>query len=1051
MDHTMATSAGESDTRASNSLRKASVDALARFEQTGGIEDLETAIGVLEKAVQLLPESHIDRRLFFQDFGFALQRRFEQFRMTGDLDRVIDAYQKATELTAKDDPDRCILTYNLGRASHERFGISQTLMDLEVAIDCLEESVKLNAFPSPMGRAMCLNSLGIALQNRFERSRSLSHLSQAIIAKTDAVKSVPENNPNRGMYLINLGYALQLRFTETGFLEDLDAGIKANDEAVKATAANHPNFAVYLQTLSQSLWLRFQKTGSIEDIDAAIKAAEDMLNLVPNKLDILNYIAVLRGNKLERSESLEDFNVAIRMIDQMLNSTPWDHPDRPIFLNNHANLLRARFQLTGAIEDLNAAESQISEALRLTPSDRIDDRLSYENCRSVVLISRFESTGDLADLQSAISVLKNILELVPSGIQHQEPYLNNLSLALLRRFESIGVTDDLNEAIVYCTASLEVTYEPSKRAARLNNLGLALRKRFERHGSTIDLPSALSALREATELVPCGNPSRPMYLNNLGAVLIRMFEEKLGTVTHLHTAVQVFQEAVNSTPRLSPARAMYLNSLGGALRIRFEAAGSLEDIDSAVEALAAAANLVSVQHPCKALYLSNLGGAWKTQFGVTGGESAIKSAINATEEAIRITPEDHPNQAGYLKNLAFIYGSQFEQTRSLQQGEAAIAAIEKAVNCSLSPPLVRITSAIWGANFPYLQHHLQRTNALLTTAVELLSTLNPRVLNHADLQLLLTKVASLPSKAAAFSIRCEGNAYTTVRLLELARGLIAGIHFDTHSDITQLSKADNELAKKFCLLCTELNQTFDVSAEPVVPTSAALVAHSQISRRHHASKELDDLLKLIRSKLEGFENFLLCPSDVQLQALGSPGPVVFLNCSSVGSDAFLVTEAGIRRIELPNLISSDLAIKAEELITCLEKYSMRTRSQTNATLARLLEWLWDVAVEPVLEDLGYGTQPKVNDEWPHVWWIPVGLLGLFPIHAAGYHSDIGAGRTALDRVISSYTPTMRALAYARNQRTRRPIETQQKIMLATMPETPNRGALKFAIWRWRRW
>jgi len=44
-------------------------------------------------------------------------------------------------------------------------------------------------------------------------------------------------------------------------------------------------------------------------------------------------------------------------------------------------------------------------------------------------------------------------------------------------------------------------------------------------------------------------------------------------------------------------------------------------------------------------------------------------------------------------------------------------------------------------------------------------------------------------------------------------------------------------------------------------------------------------------------------------------------------------------------------------------------------------------------------------------------MAFLPLHAAGHHHDIANGsahpRTVLDRVISSYTATVRALAYAR--------------------------------------
>ena len=82
----------------------------------------------------------------------------------------------------------------------------------------------------------------------------------------------------------------------------------------------------------------------------------------------------------------------------------------------------------------------------------------------------------------------------------------------------------------------------------------------------------------------------------------------------------------------------------------------------------------------------------------------------------------------------------------------------------------------------------------------------------------------------------------------------------------------------------------------------------------------------------------------------------------------------------------------------------------------VLTWLWDVIAEPVLAALGYTRALESNDLWPRVWSCPTGPLTVLPVHAAGHHPRL---RTAtrntecvLDRVISSYTPTLTALARA---------------------------------------
>jgi CHAT domain-containing protein len=95
-----------------------------------------------------------------------------------------------------------------------------------------------------------------------------------------------------------------------------------------------------------------------------------------------------------------------------------------------------------------------------------------------------------------------------------------------------------------------------------------------------------------------------------------------------------------------------------------------------------------------------------------------------------------------------------------------------------------------------------------------------------------------------------------------------------------------------------------------------------------------------------------------------------------------------------------------------------TRPGTGETDAQVvasgvLGWLWDVIAEPVLKRLGHISTP--SGTWPRVWWSPVGQLALLPIHAAGRFPD---SATVLDRVISSYTPTLRALQHARARHTR---------------------------------
>jgi hypothetical protein len=169
---------------------------------------------------------------------------------------------------------------------------------------------------------------------------------------------------------------------------------------------------------------------------------------------------------------------------------------------------------------------------------------------------------------------------------------------------------------------------------------------------------------------------------------------------------------------------------------------------------------------------------------------------------------------------------------------------------------------------------------------------------------------------------------------------------------------------------------------------------------------------------------------------------VVFNVSPYRSDALLLTKDGIAALELPALTRDSLIEQINSfhraLNTATSAPGLADRMTAQRTLAGVLGWLWDAAAGPVLSTLGYSQSPLPGAAWPRVWWVPGGVLGLLPIHAAGHHTEPTQpgqpGRTVMDRVISSYTPTVRALSYARRQATR--IAAPARALIVGMPVTP---------------
>ncbi|MFE4798291.1 CHAT domain-containing protein [Streptomyces sp. NPDC056708] len=127
------------------------------------------------------------------------------------------------------------------------------------------------------------------------------------------------------------------------------------------------------------------------------------------------------------------------------------------------------------------------------------------------------------------------------------------------------------------------------------------------------------------------------------------------------------------------------------------------------------------------------------------------------------------------------------------------------------------------------------------------------------------------------------------------------------------------------------------------------------------------------------------------------------------------------------------------------------RRQAQDVLTGVLQWLWDSAAGPALDALGHHHQLLAEADWPRVWWVPGGVLGLLPLHAAGYHTDPAGDsgrRTVMDRVISSYTPTIRALRHARHtirEQDPSPSAPGRGLVVAvpTTPGLPGHGRLRY--------
>ncbi|KAM0345625.1 hypothetical protein ACHAPU_006278 [Fusarium lateritium] len=293
-----------------------------------------------------------------------------------------------------------------------------------------------------------------------------------------------------------------------------------------------------------------------------------------------------------------------------------------------------------------------------------------------------------------------------------------------------------------------------------------------------------------------------------------------------------------------------------------------------------------------------------------------------------------------------------------------------------------------------------------------------------DKQAMLSNAVAIASDAAAIALLSNKDASRAIELLEIGRNVIASSLQDLRIGLFMLQEKHPDLFNQCSQLRHQLDEA-DVQDDATKRESATSeTGFLGSDGRRQVNEQLQNLLDEIRIQ-PGFEDFLLARSAADMQAAAKDGPIVIINLSGYRCDALIVELSGFRTVPLPNI--------SWDTIQDHDVYSLET-----------LEWLWDDVVKPVLDALELTQQPP-DDHWPHICWIPTGRLVGYPLHAAGYHMR-QSGETALDRVVSSYSSSVKTIIHSHRQRDYKPQEIgcDHRLALVPMEITPGYRHLKYA-------
>ncbi|MER5896045.1 CHAT domain-containing protein [Streptomyces sp. NPDC001876] len=960
----------------------------------------------VEKAIDLgrvvlADEDVAGRRSVLSDLGGLLQTRYHQ---TGDFEFLQEAVRRVTEayLLAYESPeDSAGYANNIGMLLHTAFLRNQDRGTLAEALDWSRTAVDEEPSTS---KAFYLGNLVVALRTAFTVTEDLAFLAEAVEHARAAVECSPDDVLTAGS-LHFLAVVLRDWSQDTGETGVLEEAVDAARRAVELTPAGSSDVLDRLKNLAYLLDDRYRARGARDDLAELLRVRQTLMAHTPvtdprhsqNLVELTTTErdwAALTGERpkstggWERADTEAEacgryaaefqqtrdpalLDRAIELGRSVVAVTPAGHPRRGVRLDHFASALATRGEEFGDHAALAEAVTIQREAVACTSAGH-PLRVQFMGNLAVSLNALFHATGDLAHVMDAIDVARRTAETTAGQGDHPRS-LGILAVVLHHRFRVTGELQVLAEAVDRGRESVRLGESlVAGQAQRLSNLGGMLSDWFTRTGGASVLDEAIAAHRAAADVTADDDPGRAVRLANLGGVLGIAYE-KFGDRNALRDAIAARRASVAATPEASPHWPGYTASLAAALG------------DWCTNPAAPA---VARQEP--------------------PDPRVLAEAVGLARSAARRPGQDAYSRAGLLTRVANVLTLGF---RHLGDGDAlteALGGYREAAASAGSPVESRAEAADRWGDLAAEAGQFEVAAEGYAVAVRLLPRLAGRRLGREDAQYWLGRFAGVAADAAACAL-AAGDEVSAVTLLESGRCVLAAQALDSRGDLSDLRERAPELAERFRTLTAEFET--DTTSDRVA-----------------LAEELDAVTDRIRA-LPGMERFLRPPLLTDLTAQAHEGPIVYVNVSRHRCDALIITPDGVRSRALDEL--SDEAVSHH--VRALHTAFTEGRPAAERAIHDTLEWLWDTVAGPVLGELGLTAQPAADGPWPRIWWAPVGSLSLLPLHAAGHHRD--GGPVLLDRVVSSTTPTIRALGHARAGR--RDNRNKPRLLVVAMPHTPD--------------
>ncbi|MCM2387675.1 CHAT domain-containing protein [Streptomyces albipurpureus] len=797
-----------------------------------------------------------------------------------------------------------------------------------------------------------------------------------------------------------------------------------------------------------------ERTGSATDFERAVALSRRALEHAPAghaaRAGLLNTLCgTLRAQYLATGDT-DALRTAIAVGREAV-AVPLDDPYRGTYLISLAVVLRLESERTWEPDLLAEAEATAREAVAVTGGGH-----PHQGAAQTVLVNalvlRHQVTGDVAAVREAALRAEPATRSASPGSDGGSAF-NTLANARLLLHRATSDDDALLGAIDAAERALKAAPPGHpKRALHANTLASALLTRYGRTGRTADLKEAVRFSRVSAEAIPPGHALRSAVLHTLVSTLLELYGRS-GEEKDLDEAIGKAGEALALESGALAPPALH-NALSMAMMLRYLGGGGQKALAGARAEAARACEAAGDDHPQRFVYLSNLAKALRAEYEIEPSADLLRELVEAGRHLVAQTTETSLHRTDHLVELALALLHEHRHSGDPGVlGEARRHASE-AASMPSALPWQRVTALRLLGRVGMALGDPGAALDSYRAAVESLPQVAPRRLERMDRESGLGRIAGLGPEAAGAAL-AAGAPETAVELLEQARGVLIEERLGARSQTARLAAVDPGLAAEF----ERLRVLLDLADEglrlpgladavgdrsgrtpPVPPgTRPAEQGRARLEERWHG------VLGRVRG-IEGFGDFLGRPAVAGLRREAAAGPVVLLNSGVHGCTALILADDPDRPVRCVPLAGVTEQSVAEQVVR------LRDAQEAGQDIAEVLRWVWDRVTEPVLSALGH-TGPMPLEQRPRLWWCATGSFTFLPLHAAGHHDRGDAerryGRTVMDRVVSSYTPTVRALGHARRAasgarhegRRVSPPQERGSLLVVAMPETPGESSL----------